>query len=89
MAFNSGTRGQIFTLQFQSYSAINIVTVMAIVITAPITRNAPRGALDQSCPVAESASSDDAAQDFNNLEHDQVSEINDSNAQEEVSDKED
>ena len=39
--------------------------------------------------LAESASSDDAAQDFNNLEHDQVSEINDSNAQEEVSDKED
>ena len=39
--------------------------------------------------LAESASSDDAAKDFNNLEHDQVSEINDSNAQEEVSDKED
>ena len=57
------------------------------------TTNLPE-TIDEVAPsveeiLAESASSDDAAQDFNNLEHDQVSEINDSNAQEEVSDKED
>ena len=50
--------------------------------------------IDEAAPsveeiLAESASSDDSTPDINSTEHDQESEINDSTAQEEASDKED
>ena len=51
------TWGQILAHQFQSYSAINMVTVIAAVITAVIALKIPNGALSHSLPVVESASS--------------------------------